>query len=170
MPACASCGSENCAEAKFCATCGSALTRACPNGHPVPGGARFCDEVRRSRRRAEPRRDPPRSPAVVAERRLVSVLFADLVGYTCFSEGGTSRTSATCRRSTSTRRTVIGRYGGTIEKFIGDAVMAVWGAPVAREDDPSAPSAPRSNSLTPSPRSVPPLVSRPPATRGRADG
>jgi predicted ATPase len=35
-----------------------------------------------------------------------------------------------------TARTVIGRYGGTIEKFIGDAVMAVWGAPVTREDDP----------------------------------
>ena len=34
-----------------------------------------------------------------------------------------------------TARTVIGRYGGTIEKFIGDAVMAVWGAPVAHEDD-----------------------------------
>ncbi|MGZ4204569.1 MAG: ATP-binding protein [Actinomycetota bacterium] len=72
----------------------------------------------------------------VAERRLVSVLFADLVGFTSFSEGRDaeevrellSRYFDTCRR-------LIDRYGGTIEKFIGDAVMAVWGTPAAREDD-----------------------------------
>src|SRR5690348_18127322 len=38
-------------------------------------------------------------------------------------------------RSFDTARTIVARYGGTVEKFIGDAVMAVWGAPVAREDD-----------------------------------
>ncbi|MGZ4241778.1 MAG: ATP-binding protein [Actinomycetota bacterium] len=72
----------------------------------------------------------------MAERRLVSVLFADLVGFTSFSEGRDaeevrellSRYFDTCRR-------LIDRYGGTIEKFIGDAVMAVWGTPAAREDD-----------------------------------
>ena len=72
----------------------------------------------------------------MAERRLVSVLFADLVGFTPFS----AARDAEEMRETLTRyfelaSTVIARYGGTVEKFIGDAVMAVWGAPVAHEDD-----------------------------------
>jgi len=76
----------------------------------------------------------PRSP--IAERRLVSVLFADLVGFTTLSESRDaeevrellSRYFDTCRR-------LVERYGGTVEKFIGDAVMAVWGTPTANEDD-----------------------------------
>ena len=72
----------------------------------------------------------------MAERRLVSVLFADLVGYTTLSEGRDFEDVRDLQtRYFDTARTVIERYGGTIEKFIGDAVMAVWGAPVAREDD-----------------------------------
>ena len=71
-----------------------------------------------------------------AERRLVSVLFADLVGFTTLSEPRDaeevrellSRYFETCSR-------LIGLYGGTVEKFIGDAVMAVWGTPTATEDD-----------------------------------
>jgi predicted ATPase/class 3 adenylate cyclase len=66
----------------------------------------------------------------------VSVLFADLVGFTTLSE---SRDPEEVRELLSryfdTARRVIERYGGTVEKFIGDAVMAVWGAPVAKEDD-----------------------------------
>ena len=72
----------------------------------------------------------------VAERRLVTVLFADLVGFTTLSE---SRDAEEVRELLSryfdTCRTLISRYGGTVEKFIGDAVMAVWGTPVATEDD-----------------------------------
>ncbi|HKD94906.1 MAG TPA: adenylate/guanylate cyclase domain-containing protein [Gaiellaceae bacterium] len=72
----------------------------------------------------------------MAERRLVSVLFADLVGFTNLSESRDpeevrellSRYFDTCRR-------LIELYGGVVEKFIGDAVMAVWGTPVATEDD-----------------------------------
>jgi class 3 adenylate cyclase/tetratricopeptide (TPR) repeat protein len=71
-----------------------------------------------------------------AERRLVSVLFADLVGFTSLSE---ERDPEEVRELLSTYfdacRRVIERFGGTIEKFIGDAVMALWGAPVATEDD-----------------------------------
>ena len=71
-----------------------------------------------------------------SERRLVSVLFADLVGFTVLSASRDaeevrellSRYFDTCRR-------LIGLYGGTVEKFIGDAVMAVWGTPTATEDD-----------------------------------
>ncbi|HJT38297.1 MAG TPA: adenylate/guanylate cyclase domain-containing protein [Actinomycetota bacterium] len=79
---------------------------------------------------------PSPAAAPAAERRLVSVLFADLVGFTSLSE---SRDAEEVRelltRYFDASRDLIGRYGGTIEKFIGDAVMAVWGAPVAREDD-----------------------------------
>jgi class 3 adenylate cyclase len=75
------------------------------------------------------------APAV-AERRLVSVLFADLVGFTSFSEGrDAEEVRELLTRYFELASAVIGRYGGTVEKFIGDAVMAVWGAPVAREDD-----------------------------------
>jgi class 3 adenylate cyclase/tetratricopeptide (TPR) repeat protein len=73
---------------------------------------------------------------VTAERRLVSVLFGDLVGFTALSEG---RDSDEVRDLLShyfdTGRAIVERYGGTVEKFIGDAVMAVWGTPVANEDD-----------------------------------
>jgi class 3 adenylate cyclase/tetratricopeptide (TPR) repeat protein len=74
--------------------------------------------------------------APVAERRLVSVLFADLVGFTALSEGrDPEETRDLLTRYFGLAREVIARYGGTVEKFIGDAVMAVWGAPVAQEDD-----------------------------------
>jgi len=72
----------------------------------------------------------------VSERRLVSVLFADLVGFTSFSEGRDSEEVRELQsRYFETVREIIARYGGTVEKFIGDAVMALWGAPIAQEDD-----------------------------------
>ena len=79
----------------------------------------------------------PALPAPVAERRLVSILFADLVGFTTLAEGrDVEDTRELLTRYFDLSRDVIERYGGTVEKFIGDAVMAVWGAPVAHEDDP----------------------------------
>jgi class 3 adenylate cyclase/predicted ATPase len=72
----------------------------------------------------------------VAERRVCSVLFCDVVGFTPLSE---SRDPEAVRelltRYFATARTVIDRYGGVVEKFIGDAVMAVWGTPAAAEGD-----------------------------------
>ncbi len=72
----------------------------------------------------------------MTERRVCSVLFCDLVGFTPLSE---SRDAEAVRellsRYFAVARTVIGRYGGVVEKFIGDAVMAVWGTPVASESD-----------------------------------
>ncbi len=74
--------------------------------------------------------------APVAERRVVTILFADLVGFTTLSEGRDSEAvRELLTRYFDVARDVIERYGGTVEKFIGDAVMAVWGAPVAHEDD-----------------------------------
>jgi class 3 adenylate cyclase/tetratricopeptide (TPR) repeat protein len=72
----------------------------------------------------------------VAERRVCSVLFCDVVGFTPLSE---SRDPEAVRELLTqyfaVARTVIGRYGGVVEKFIGDAVMAVWGTPAATEGD-----------------------------------
>ena len=74
--------------------------------------------------------------AVVPELRFVTVVFVDLVGFTSLSE---SRAAEDVRellgRYFLVARTIVERYGGVVEKFIGDAVMAVWGTPAAREDD-----------------------------------
>ncbi|MGH2466709.1 MAG: adenylate/guanylate cyclase domain-containing protein [Candidatus Limnocylindrales bacterium] len=77
------------------------------------------------------------SAASAAERRLVSVLFADLVGFTPFAEErDAEEVRDVLTRYFDLASEVIQRYGGTVEKFIGDAVMAVWGTPTARENDP----------------------------------
>jgi class 3 adenylate cyclase/tetratricopeptide (TPR) repeat protein len=72
----------------------------------------------------------------VAERRVVSILFADLIGFTPFAEErDAEEVRDTLTRYFELASDVIRRYGGTVEKFIGDAIMAVWGAPTAHEDD-----------------------------------
>src|SRR5438552_5578551 len=132
---CSTCGTENEAQRKFCIECATPLTARCSNcGTANPPAAKFCGECAQPLSEMGPR--PAQGTAPVAERRLVSVLFADLVGFTPFAE----ERDAEDVRDTLTRyfdiaTDVIGRYGGTVEKFIGDAVMAVWGAPTAREDD-----------------------------------
>jgi class 3 adenylate cyclase/predicted ATPase len=133
---CSACGTENKTGAKFCGGCGAALAVACPAcGAANDPGLRFCNEcggaLGETAAAAAQAQAPP-----TAERRLVSVLFADLVGFTTLSE---NRDSEDVRdllsRYFDTSRRLIELYGGTVEKFIGDAVMAVWGTPVATEDD-----------------------------------
>jgi class 3 adenylate cyclase/tetratricopeptide (TPR) repeat protein len=138
---CSSCGTENDAGVAFCDACGTALASGCPScGAANRPGARFCAKCGTGLATARgpiPSSVPrPAAPAPVAERRLVSVLFADLVGFTPFAEERDAEdTRETLSRYFDLASEVIIRYGGTVEKFIGDAVMAVWGAPVAREDD-----------------------------------
>jgi class 3 adenylate cyclase/tetratricopeptide (TPR) repeat protein len=99
-------------------------------------GERFCGECGSALSADAPAPAMAAREAPAAERRLVSVLFADLVGFTTLSETRDaeevrellSRYFDSCRR-------IISLYGGTVEKFIGDAVMAVWGTPTATEDD-----------------------------------
>src|SRR3954452_6288406 len=70
------------------------------------------------------------------ERKVVTVLFCDLVGFTAASERADPEdVRARIRPYHARLRQDIERHGGTVEKFIGDAVMAVFGAPVAHEDD-----------------------------------
>jgi class 3 adenylate cyclase/tetratricopeptide (TPR) repeat protein len=146
---CSNCGATNAAGAKFCNDCGTRLALECPNcGTSNPPGAKFCSECASPLTDAAAARPRPAlatrpapaasgpSAAPVAERRVVSVLFADLVGFTPFAEERDAEdVRETLSRYFEIAREVVERYGGTVEKFIGDAVMAVWGAPTAREDD-----------------------------------
>ena len=137
---CPVCAAENRDTAKFCTECGAALAlrcSACGTAHHP--GQRFCDEcgaALSAAAAAEPVAQPADSPANEAELRMASVLFVDLVGFTSLSE---FRDAEDVRELLSgyfdAARTIVERYGGEIQKFIGDAVMAVWGAPKAREDD-----------------------------------
>jgi class 3 adenylate cyclase/tetratricopeptide (TPR) repeat protein len=134
---CSGCGAELPADAKFCMECGTSVQASCPScGSPVVPGAKFCMECGTSLTQQERPAAASPASAVVSERRVTSVLFGDLVGFTPMSE---TRDAEDVRellsRYFAEARKVIERYGGTVEKFIGDAVMAVWGVPVAHEDD-----------------------------------
>jgi class 3 adenylate cyclase len=132
---CSACGFENPPGHKFCSECGAALDSGCPScGTQVLPGQKFCGECGASLV-GEPA-VAPAAEAPAAERRLVSVLFADLVGFTAASEARDAEdTRELLSRYFDTCRRLIELYGGTVEKFIGDAVMAVWGTPTATEDD-----------------------------------
>jgi class 3 adenylate cyclase/predicted ATPase len=142
---CTACGTANEAGRKFCKECGTPLAMSCPScGAANAPDSKFCGECGAALSASAPATtQAPSQPAPVAapqqpqaERRLVSVLFADLVGFTGASERrDAEETRELLSRYFDSCRQVIERYGGTVEKFIGDAVMAVWGAPVAQEDD-----------------------------------
>jgi len=129
---CQACQSENREGRRYCASCGAELVIAClACGSANEPGDRFCGACGTALEAAA-----PAPPAPATERRMVSVLFADLVGFTALSG---PRDPEEVRELLSSyfeaARRTIERHGGTVEKFIGDAVMAVWGAPVAQEDD-----------------------------------
>ena len=135
---CPSCKTENRGGAKFCVNCGRGLALACPQcASPHAASDLFCAECGYALQAGEPGVTPAPSQPPAAERRFVSVLFADLVGFTSASESrDAEETRELLTRYFDTCRRLIALYGGTVEKFIGDAVMAVWGTPIAQEDDP----------------------------------
>jgi len=144
---CANCGTPNEPGRKFCGECGTRLSAACPAcGVANPPGTKFCGDCGTAllgevgaaapAATSPPTPSPASASASGAERRLVSILFADLVGSTTLAEDrDPEETRALLTRYFDTASEIIGHYGGTVEKFIGDAVMAVWGVPVAHEDD-----------------------------------
>ena len=132
---CPACESRNREGRKFCAECGASLASPCPScGTANEPGERFCGECGTA---LEPGATPvPAATPSGVERRLVSVLFADLVGHTALSEQrDVEDVRELLSRYSEVARTIVERYGGEVEKFIGDAVMAVWGTPTALEDD-----------------------------------
>src|SRR5919206_2643659 len=97
-------------------------------GQENPAGFRLCGMCGSPLQEAPPARE---------ERKVVTVLFCDLVGSTAQAERlDPEDVRALLSRYHDRVRTELERWGGTVEKVIGDAVMALFGAPVAREDDP----------------------------------
>jgi class 3 adenylate cyclase len=103
---------------------------SCPQcGHENPADARFCSNCGASL--------ATEVEAAREERKVVTVLFADLVGFTSRAEQmDPEDVRAVLEPYHAHLRTDLERFGGTVEKFIGDAVMALFGAPTAHEDDP----------------------------------
>src|SRR6516225_7941499 len=143
MERCRQCGAAVEASQRFCGECGAPVG-GCPScGAPIIAGKKFCHACGQAVNGAAVAGAGAGAAVAgagaggpVAERRVCSVLFCDVVGFTPLSE---ARDPEAVRELLSgyfaVARTVIGRYGGVVEKFIGDAVMAVWGTPVAAEGD-----------------------------------
>jgi class 3 adenylate cyclase/tetratricopeptide (TPR) repeat protein len=149
------CGFENPPGAQFCGTCGRPLAVTCGRcGTEVSAGFKFCTACGTPLTETQshhlaltkaPADSPPVGPKAVreaqpeeapSERRLVSVLFCDLENFTTLAESlDPEEVRDILSRYFEAAREIVARHGGAIEKFIGDAVVGVWGTPVAREDD-----------------------------------
>jgi predicted ATPase/class 3 adenylate cyclase len=115
---CAGCAFEALPDFAFCPRCGGRLGAA-------PGAP------------GRPSPEPPAPVVVDTDRRPVSVLFADLAGFTALGEPLDPEDIRTFQDDLFREmRAAIERYEGFVEKFVGDAVLAVFGAPTAHEDDP----------------------------------
>ncbi|MDP9239345.1 MAG: AAA family ATPase, partial [Actinomycetota bacterium] len=129
---CLSCSWDSPDGVRFCGRCGGRMHRRCQECSGwVDSDLRFCTHC------GSPADDDIESPLAEVQRRAVTVLFADLVGFTALAE----RLDPEDLRSVQSAyfaavRSVAEEYGGVVEKYIGDAVMVVFGAPTAHENDP----------------------------------
>jgi len=128
---CAACGFGNAAGALYCGRCGAELGRPCPScGSIVSAELAFCTTCG-----AALGTDGP--PPAAEERKVVTVVFVDLVGFTSRAERlDPEDVRGLLSPYHSCAKAELERFGGTVEKFIGDAVVAIFGAPVAHGDDP----------------------------------
>ena len=152
---CPECQFENREGAKFCGECGHNFEIACPKcGTDNRAGNKFCDECGYNLMLGKETSDeilekeslpPPttseKSSSDVAtikgERKHVTVLFSDLTGYTAMSEKlDPEEVKEITSRIFGGISKIVGKYDGFIEKYAGDAVMAIFGVPKAHEDDP----------------------------------
>jgi class 3 adenylate cyclase len=132
---CPSCGADNSPGHKHCLACGTRLERPCPGCNSInPANHRFCSECGDSLLsgvRAKPAQRPR-----AEERRFVTALFADLVGFTPLTESADAEdVRHLLTRYFDKGRTLIEGFGGVVDKFIGDAITAFWGAEISHEDD-----------------------------------
>jgi class 3 adenylate cyclase len=127
--ACASCGTTNEEDARFCEGCGGSLGRACGTcGVEASATARFC------RACGAPLDDritnPAESPASGPSRKTVTVMFADLAGSTTFEEQVDAETAReVMSRYHDLLRSTAERNRAGVMKYIGDGFMAVWAFP-----------------------------------------
>ncbi|MGB2569684.1 adenylate/guanylate cyclase domain-containing protein [Micromonospora citrea] len=114
---------------RFCGGCGQALSLGCAScGHGNNPEANFCTNC------GQPLRD--HAVAVQEDRRQVSVLFIDIVDFTAYAERADPEQARSLQQAYfATVRRLVHQYGGVVEKYIGDAVMALFGAPVATDND-----------------------------------
>ena len=133
---CPVCGEVNDAAQRFCGQCGSAFSNKCAAcGEENPPGFRFCGACGAA---CDMSPAPPSGSveSIDGERRWVTIMFADLSGFTALSERtDPEEIRSMVDRCMSEMGQVVDRFGGTVDKVIGDALMAVFGAPVAHEDD-----------------------------------
>ncbi|HEY3240501.1 MAG TPA: adenylate/guanylate cyclase domain-containing protein, partial [Acidimicrobiia bacterium] len=149
---CAACGHENREDCRFCTQCGAPLSRTCPAcGSGFEPGERFCGECGRPLTEpapaAAPAREEPPTPEHLAEkildarpqlegeRKQVTVLFADVKGSMELQEDlDAEEWAGIMDRFFHVLSDSVHRFEGTVDKFTGDGIMALFGAPVAHED------------------------------------
>ncbi len=132
---CPKCAFENPEGASFCNKCGNRLLIECSEcGQINPTGSEFCNRCGHKIGEEE-KEKTPREPE--GERKHVTVLFSDLSGYTAMSEKlDPEEVKEITSRIFGEISQVVANYEGCIEKFVGDAVMALFGVPEAHEDEP----------------------------------
>ncbi len=130
---CSACGAENPAHAQTCVQCAARLTPRCSFcDAPLSSPARFCPACGKPVKKTEEAATEP-----AGERKQVTVLFADFAGFTAFVHKQDIEDVRDYMSTVWTKLdSIILAHGGLIEKHIGDAIMAVFGAKQAREDDP----------------------------------
>ena len=152
VPACVACGAANPADARFCGSCGAALAQICGVcGRVDPSDGRFCthcgtalggasaEPAFASRQAFMPSELAEKlragSADMEGERKLITVLFADVVGYTALSERlDPEELRGLMRRVFDAMLEAIHRYEGTVAQLQGDGLLALFGAPIAHED------------------------------------
>ena len=143
MITCPGCDTEAAPGFAFCPRCGRRLPSPCAAcGFACEPDFAFCPRCGAARSpNTAVTPAPPQKPADLsheADRRPVTVLFADLSGFTTLSERLDPEDVRSFQNALfETLSAAIARYDGFVEKFVGDAVLAVFGAPVAHEDDPA---------------------------------
>jgi adenylate cyclase len=136
MTVCAACSRANPPGAKFCAGCGGPLAVRCPScDAPAQPDASFCIECGGALAAPAERPSSPAAAAVAGEKKHITVLFADVAGSMDLQERLDAEVWAQVMgRFVSILAEGVRKYGGTVDKFTGDGIMALFGAPVAQED------------------------------------
>ncbi|WP_321924206.1 adenylate/guanylate cyclase domain-containing protein [Paraburkholderia guartelaensis] len=162
---CTNCGFENLNQARFCAACGTMLTRTCPRcGHEAAAAARFCNEcgaqLSGAAESAQSAAEPPPAPIhytphhlaeriraehvameargeTAGERKTVTALFADMAGSTALIHGlDPEEAHHLIEPVVALMMEAVHYYEGYVAKSLGDGILALFGAPIAHEDHP----------------------------------